>query len=81
MIKSSTQALEIKSQLEIAEMTKGMSLTKTEKEQVIAETTKKLIAYKERKEEQRQAKIRKKREQKPEEADSNWSWSNNTYRR
>ena len=81
MIKSSTQALEIKSQLEIAEMTKGMSLTKTEKEQVIAETTEKLIAYKERKEEQRQAKIRKKREQKSEEADSNWSWSNNTYRR
>ena len=81
MIKSSTQALEIESQLEIAEMTKGMPLTDTEKEQVIAETIQKLIAYKARIEEQRQAKIRKKREQKAEEADSNWSWSNNTYRR
>ncbi|WP_305817550.1 DUF3811 domain-containing protein [Photobacterium leiognathi] len=81
MIKSSTQALEIKSQLEIAEMTKGMPLTDAEKEQVIAETTEKLIAYKARMAEQRQAKIRKKREQKAEEGDSNWSWSNNTYRR
>ena len=82
VIYSITDTLEIKSQIELAEMTKGDSLTDAEKEIVIAETVKKLASYKLRSDESRNAKIRKAYERKKSaNSDSNWSWSANTYRR
>ena len=82
VIYSITDTLEIKSQIELAEMTKGDSLTDAEKEIVIAETVKKLASYKLRSDELRNAKIRKAHERKKSaNSDSNWSWSANTYRR
>ncbi|PSU87279.1 hypothetical protein C0W35_21725 [Photobacterium kishitanii] len=82
VVYSTSDSLEIKSQIELAEAKKGESLTDVEKEIVIAETLKKLAAYKLRADELRKAKIRKTHDRKKESnSDVNWSWSANTYRR
>ena len=81
-IYSITDTLEIKGQIELAEMAKGDYLTDAEKASVITETVKKLASYKLRSDELRNAKIRKAQERKKSaNSDLNWSWSANTYRR
>lgn len=81
-IYSISDSLEIDSQIELAEIAKGEPLTDAEKEIVIAETLKKLAAYKLRSDELRKAKIRKAHDRKKSSnSDLNWSWSANTYRR